>query len=344
MTEDRSATIASWLDARHQPASPVRVSRHLAGHSNDTYFARVGRQEWVVRTPPSGAFLPTAHDVLREFRILHALAGSGARVPRVVEACEDESAIGVPFYVAERVAGHVVRDALPPALDSPGKRARIGDELVDALAEIHAVEWRGTPLEKLGKPDGYLERQVRRWTGQLELTAPHTEASRAVPELAEVGKWLASHVPASARTTLVHGDFKLDNVMLDDEGRVAAVLDWEMSTLGDPLADVGWLVSFWRERGDPEPELSVASRVTESAGFRTRRELLARYEERTGARVENLAFYEALAVWKLAILLEGSYARHLLGATDDPLFAELGEGVPRLARRALSVATGRKLP
>lgn len=329
--------LTTWLYERFEPRNAIQVSRHQAGHSNETFFLLVGRRELVLRRPPAGAFLPTAHDVLREYRVLEALEGRGTRAPRAVAACEDESVIGAPFYLAERARGHVVRDVLPDALRAREARERIGDEMVDALAEIHAVEWRGSALAKLGKPDGYLERQVRRWSGQMELTLPHTHASRPVPELAEVGAWLASHVPATPRTTLVHGDFKLDNVMLDDEGRVVAVLDWEMSTLGDPLADLGWLVSFWREAGDPEPELPVASRVTELPGFRSRREMIARYEARSGLEARHLAFYEALAVWKLAILLEGSYARHLLGATDDPLFPLLKDGVPLLARRALGI-------
>lgn len=338
------ARLGAWLEANVPRASErFAVVRHQAGHSNETFFVDWGERRLVLRRPPRGAFLPTAHDVLREARVLAGLAGTEARVPAVVAVCDDPAVLGAPFYLMERVDGVVLRDRLPPDLGEAA-RAAIGDELVDALAAIHRVAWAGTPLTALGKPDGYLERQVRRWTGQMEMTLPFTEESRPVPELAEVGKWLAANVPPTPRTTVVHGDYKLDNVILrldGDRPRLAAVVDWEMATLGDPLADVGWMLSFWREAGDPADHLpSVAPRFTEGPGFRTRAQLVARYERATGLRVQNLRFYEALAVWKLAILLEGSYARHLAGLTDDPLFAEMERAVPALARRALAISRG----
>ncbi|HUR68838.1 MAG TPA: phosphotransferase family protein [Candidatus Thermoplasmatota archaeon] len=332
------AALRTWLQERLPvgPGAAYKVERHQAGHSNETFFVTWGRTEMVLRRPPAGAFLPTAHDVLREYRILCALDGSDVRAPRPILACEDASVIGAPFYLMEKARGVVLREALPPGIADV---ARIGDELIDALAEVHGFPWQKAGIE--GKPEGYLERQVKRWTGQMEMTLPWTSNVREVPELVEAGGWLAANVPRSPKTTLVHGDYKLDNVLFSfgpAGPNLAAILDWEMSTLGDPLADVGWMLSFWREQGDPAPDISVTPRITEAPGMRTRAELIARYEAKTGTKVENLRFYEALAVWKLAILLEGSYARHLLGATDDPFFAQMEKAVPALARRALRTA------
>jgi aminoglycoside phosphotransferase (APT) family kinase protein len=317
---------------------PFEVRRHRAGHSNETFFVTSGDREWVLRRPPRGAFLPTAHDVGREFRVLSALAGSGVRAPRPVLWCEDPSVIGVPFYLMERVRGWVFRDALPPAFATdPGARAGVGDELVDALVELHAVDPAAAGLEGFGRPAGYLERQVARWRSQLALTEPHT---RVVRELHATADWLSANLPPGGEPTIVHGDYKLDNTAFEPAppARLVSIFDWEMSTLGDPLADVGWMVAFWREASDPDDGVMEAQTATDLPGFRSRHELVDRYGRGTGRDVSDLTFYVALAVWKCAILLEGSYARHLAGMTDDPIFELLGDGVPGLARRALRIA------
>ena len=329
--------LAAYLAERLPGSGELRVERHQAGHSNETFFVSRGSDEWVLRRPPRGAFLPTAHDVGREFRVLSALGATPVRVPRTMLMCDDESVIGAPFYVMERVRGVVIRDRLPDVFDEP-HRAAIGEELVDALVELHSVDPNAAGLEGFGKPTGYLDRQLRRWKGQMELTLPLT---RPIPELEQVGEWLHDHQPASQATTIVHGDYKLDNVMYADKppARLAAILDWEMSTLGDPLADVGWMISFWREAGDPtEDVLARTSRVTELPGMAGRADLADRYARATGRDLDRLSWYQVLAIWKLAILLEGSYARHLAGMTDDPFFAEMEQGVPALARLALEVA------
>jgi aminoglycoside phosphotransferase (APT) family kinase protein len=332
--------LSRYLDDRLPGHGPFEVERHRAGHSNETFFVRRSGHRWVLRRPPAGTFLPTAHDVMREYTVLSALAGQRARAPRPVLACRDESVIGAPFYLMEEVSGTVVRDRLPSFIDEgrDDDRRAIGDELIDALVELHAVDWRAAGLEGWGRPTGYLERQVRRWTGQLTIA---TRFSRPLPDLFEVGEWLAERIPASPPSTIVHGDYKLDNVVLapDAPVRVKAILDWEMSTIGDPLADLGYLLSFWREPADPpDPVLIEQVELTRLPGFSTREELVRRYADRSGHQVGDLHWYEVLATWKLAILLEGSYARHLAGATDDPFFAELERGVPALARRALEVA------
>ena len=315
----------------------VEVRRHQAGHSNETFFVTRGTDEWVLRRPPRGAFLPSAHDVLREYRVLDALKDTPVRVPRTVIACEDESVIGAPFYLMERIDGIVIRQELPD-LFTEAHRARIGDELVDALVELHSVDPASCGLDSFAKQTGYLERQLKRWNGQLELTIPF---SRPNPELERIGSWLGDNLPQSQRTVVVQGDYKLDNVMFapDVPAKLVAILDWEMSTLGDPLADLGWMISFWREAGDDTGDLFAdTTRGTEQPGMRTRAELIGRYADATGLNVDHLEWYVVLAIWKLAILLEGSYARHLAGMTDDPFFAQLEHGVPALANKALEIA------
>jgi aminoglycoside phosphotransferase (APT) family kinase protein len=314
----------------------LTLERHKAGHSNETFFVRFGHRDLVLRRPPRGAFLPTAHDVSREYRVLSALGDRGVRAPRPALFCDDTAVIGAPFYLMERIDGSVIRDALPEGFGGDiNARRPIGDELVDALVELHSIDWKQAGLEGFGKPVGYLDRQVRRWKGQLDLTQPLT---RSIPELLAVGDWLGEHIPDPGNVTIVHGDYKLDNVVFasDPPARLLAILDWEMSTIGDPLADLGWMLSFWREPDDPIEFAMDEQAVTRLPGFATRAELVERYRERSGRDVPDLTFYMALAVWKLAILLEGSYARHLAGLTDDPFFAELEEGVPILAHRALA--------
>jgi len=327
-----------YLDAQFGSSSELSARRHKAGHSNETFFVRYGDDEFVLRRPPSGAFLPTAHDVSREYRVLHALDATDVRSPRTVLMCSDETVIGAPFYLMERVHGVVVRSEPPERFDARA-RARLGEEMIDALAEVHGVDIDASGLSDFGKTQGYLERQLRRWSGQLELTLPMT---RPLPDLQRLGEWLGDNRPESPPTTLVHGDYKLDNVMFaEDAPTLVTILDWEMSTLGDPLADLGWMASFWLEDGDKDADvLSDLNRVTMLPGFRTRAELVTRYEERTGRDAAALDWYRVLATWKLAILLEGSYARHLAGMTDDPFFARMEGAVPALARRGLTIAAG----
>ena len=315
-------------------AAALEVERHQAGHSNETFFLRVDGSEYVLRRPPRGAFLPSAHDVGREYRVLTALRDTEVRVPRTLLNCEDEDVIGAPFYVMERVRGFVIRDRLPDIFTEE-TRGRIGEELVDSLVELHAVNIDTLGLENFGRPTGYLERQLKRWTGQLELTLPFT---RPMPDLERLGDWLRENLPTSPPTTLVHGDYKLDNVMYADETppRLAAILDWEMSTFGDPLADLGWMSVFWLDPDDDaEGVFARTTMVTTLPGFQRRDVLVQRYADATGRDVSALGWYQVLAIWKLAILLEGSYARHLAGMTDDPFFAEMEHGVPGLARKAL---------
>ena len=332
----KAAALESYLDAQLGGEMPLETERHRAGHSNETFFVTRGERELVLRRPPSGAFLPTAHDVGREYRVLSALDGTDVRSPATVLMCEDESIIGAPFYLMERARGFVVRGVVPDGF-GPTDLGGFGDEMVDALVTLHAVDVEACGLGGFGKPSGYLERQLRRWSGQLELTMPFT---RPLPDLEAIGEWLRRNLPESPAATLVHGDYKLDNVMYATQppARLVAILDWEMSTLGDPLADLGWMASFWVGPDEGGGVFGELSRVTASPGFRTRDELVERYVSASGRSVDSLDWYRVLAIWKLAILLEGSYARHLAGASDDPFFAGMEHGVPELADHARSLA------
>lgn len=315
------------------------VEKHEAGFSNETFYVSWGPKNWVMRRPPRGDILPTAHDMLREFRVLSGLLPTGVRVPRAEVACEDLSVIGAPFYLMERVEGIVIRDQLPPEFDSMEDRKRIGEELIDALAELHAVDWQSTSLHNLGRPQGFLERQLKRWIGQLELTLPRT---RPLPGIHEVTAWLKAHLPEQSATTIVHGDYKLDNVMFAPHpARLIAIFDWEMATLGDPLADLGWVICYWGPTGDPpEPEPKGSNHITSQPGFSSREELIARYEQKTGRTMKHFPFYHTLAVWKLAIILEGLYRHYIEGTASNPKANEFEWKVPQLVDRMHRVMAG----
>jgi aminoglycoside phosphotransferase (APT) family kinase protein len=338
------AALAAWAQGRLPGDGPVDVERLQAGHSNLTFVVRRAGREYVLRRPPQGPLLPTAHDVLREYRVLDLLAraDAGVRVPQVLAACEDPAVIGAPFYVMDRVEGDVVRDRLPGWLTEDRRRGT-GLDLVAALAELHAAPYEPFVEAGIGRPSGYLDRQLRRWRGQREgvqaAVAAAGATARELPDYDVVRNWLEAHVPADAGApTVVHGDYKLDNVILDPStGRVAAVVDWEMATVGDPLADLGYLCAMWVDAGEQVPFLGDAA-VTAQPGWPTRAELAEHYAALTGRRMTDIRFYVTLAVWKLAVLLEASYYRHLAGTTDDPFFATLETGVPALLARAREAA------
>jgi len=330
--------LAAYLRARLPGDGEVSIERHAFGHSNVTYYVSRADRDYVLRRPPDGPLPPGTHDVRREYRVLSGLAGSGVRAPRVVFLCEDESVIGAPFYVMERVDGVVIREELPEALDAPADRRRIGEELVDALVELHAVDRDAAGLGELGKPEGFCERQIRRRREQLAMTVPHT---RPRPDLEEVAGWLAANVPASPAPTVVHGDYNLHNVAFDPSppARLVAIYDWELATIGDPLTDVGWMIATWREASDPESVLGDLA-MTAQPGFLTRSELAARYEERSGRRFDHPTFYRVLALFRLAVALEGLYALHVLGTSDDPWHANMEFVVPSLAAGAIALIGG----
>jgi aminoglycoside phosphotransferase (APT) family kinase protein len=301
------------------------------GHSNVTFALSTGV---VLRRPPRGPLPPSAHDVLREARLLLALEPTPVRVPRVLAVCEDPAVIGAPFYVMERVDGAVITSSVPPKLDNPSERARIADELIDGLAELHAVDWRAIGLDGFGKPSGYLERQVRRFSGLWE----HNR-TREIEQVEQVGAWLAANLPVSPPATIVHGDYRLGNTIFSAHppARLSAILDWEMATIGDPLADLGYLMIHWTQAGDAVVKFNLQS-VTVRPGFPTREELIARYQQRSGRSMRALGWYATLALWKAVVFMEGNYKRSVQGSTDDPYLKTFGEGVVELAERALQVS------
>jgi aminoglycoside phosphotransferase (APT) family kinase protein len=334
--------LGAFLDAHGLGEGPIRATPIGEGHSNVTYLIERDGAQVVLRRPPRPPLPPSAHDVLREARLLRALWDTPARVPRVLAVCDEEATIGMPFYVMERVDGEVIVSSIPEALDTPAQRALIGEQLIDALVEIHAVDWRAVGLEGFGKPTGYLERQLRRFGGLWELNK-----TREIPAVERLGAWLAEHLPdqdpPTHPSTIVHGDYRLGNTIFaaGAPARLAAVLDWEMATIGDPLADLGYLCMMWTQADDPDEGLRAhLGGVTRMEGFPTRAELIARYEERSGRSMSDIRWYTTLALWKSVVFMEGNYRRAIAGTTDDPYLAAFGEGVLELAERAEEVAYG----
>ncbi len=331
--------LRAFLDAHQLGEGALAASPIGEGHSNVTYLVRrADGSELVVRRPPRPPLPPSAHDVLREARLLRALQHTPARVPRVLAVGDDPATIGCPFYVMEKVEGEAIVFTLPPALDTPAERRRIAEELIDALVEVHAVDWRAAGLEDFGKPTGYLERQLRRFGGLWEINK-----TRELPAVERVAGWLGEHLPESGPATIVHGDYRLGNTMFatDAPARLTAVLDWEMATIGDPLADLGYMCMVWGQADDPPGGIRDSlGAVTKAEGFPTRAELIERYEAQTGRGMSDLRWYVTLAVWKMTVFMEGNYKRALAGATDDPYLKHFGEGVLQLAAHAEEVARG----
>ncbi len=333
--------LRAFLDGHGLGAGDLRLAPIGEGHSNVTYLVeRDAGCELVLRRPPRGPLAPSTHDVLREARLLRALGDTAARVPRVLAICADAAVIGAPFYVMERVAGEVVTTELPEALDTPQQSRRCGEQLVDALAEVHAVDWRARGLQGFSRdPGGYLERQLRRFAGLWE-----HHRTRDIPAIEAVGAWLYDERPPAGAATVVHGDYRLGNAIFSAAApaRLAAILDWEMATIGDPLADVGYLCALWIERDDPHRGMFELSSVTRGDGFPTREQLVARYEAASGRSMTDIRWYRALALWKAAIFMEGNVRRALAGSTDDPWLRGFGDGVVELAERArqLTLASG----
>jgi aminoglycoside phosphotransferase (APT) family kinase protein len=328
--------LKAFLDEHGVGEGDLEIEPVGEGHSNVTYAIRRGDERVVLRRPPRPPLPPSAHDVLREARVLRATAGR-ARVPEVLAVCDDESVIGAPFYVMAFVDGDVITNEVPDALDTPAERRRIGEELIDALVEVHAVDWQACGLEGFGKPTGYLERQLRRFTGLWE----HNK-TREIPQVETVGAWLRDNLPEQQTATIVHGDFRLGNTIYAPgaPARLVAILDWEMCTIGDPLADVGYFCTLWVDRDDPPLGQFELNAVTRREGFPSRDELIARYEERSGRSVGEIRWYRTLALWKSIVFMEGNYKRAASGATDDPFLRGFGEGVVELARRAEAMALG----
>ena len=317
---------------------PLSFAFLSGGRSNLTYRVEGGGRTWVLRRPPLGHVLPTAHDMAREHRVLTALRDTGIPVPRTRALCEDASVTGAPFYVMDFAAGVVIEEALPAGYaTTSAERRRIGAAAMATLAALHAVDWRALGLADFGRPDGYLARQVRRWSEQWE----RSKASD-VPLISELIRRLNASLPATPASTLVHGDYRLGNLALDpaDPGRVVAIFDWEMATLGDPLSDVGYTLVYWGEAGDRPGSRGPGTyaSVTARPGFHSRAELVAEYSRASGRDVGNVEFYEVLALYKLAVISEGAYARWRAGKTAGAGFEKVERASVPLCEAALAIA------
>lgn len=317
---------------------PIQVSLMHGGRSNLTYAVTDGTSRWVLRRPPLGVLTPTAHDMGREFRVVAALGATGVPVPRAVAYCEDTDVIGVAFSLTSYVDGVVLRDGTDTATLPAGDVRRCAEALVDNLVALHAVNPDRIGLGDFGKPAGYLDRQLRRWREQWDRVA-----TRDLPAVGQLHRRLTDTVPTWSGAAIVHGDYRLDNTIVDraDPGHVRAIVDWEMSTLGDPLADLGLLLVYWNPVC--EPVLGVPHAPSANRGFPSGRELAERYARRSGRDLHDLAFYEALSYLKLAVIAEGIHARYLAGQVVGIGFERVGTAVPALLRCGLDVLAGETL-
>ncbi|SNR25599.1 phosphotransferase family protein [Actinomadura mexicana] len=333
--------LAAWL-ARELPGSGriSAIDLIAGGRSNLTYGITLdGGRRIVLRRPPLGHVLPTAHDMGREYRVLSALGrGTAVPVPVTLAFCDDEEVIGARFYLMDFVEGRVLRTREDAADITPEQARGLSDALAEALAAIHTVDVEAVGLGDFGRPSGYMERQLKRWGKQWDSSQEAVRATGGTHDLPEYDRLvarLADRLPADAPARLVHGDFRLDNALarLEPRPRIAAVVDWEMSTLGDPLSDLGLTLVYWAEAADAE-QLPVGATITSAPGFLTRREFAGRYAELTGFDLADLDFYVAFACFKLAVILEGIHARYLQNATVGEGFDQIGGGVPLLLDRA----------
>jgi aminoglycoside phosphotransferase (APT) family kinase protein len=330
------AALAGFLESEvGELRGPLQAEVIAGGRSNLTYRVGDGHRHWVVRRPPLAHVLPTAHDMAREWRVISALQGTGIPVPGAVALCADASVIGAPFYVMDYVEGHVVRDALPAEWpDSAATRRSMSTALIDVLLRLHAIEPAAVGLADFGRPAGFLERQVRRWWQQWEASK-----TRELPAIEELHRRLAAGVPEQSAPGVVHGDYRFDNVIFDshDPGRIAAVVDWEMSTIGDPLCDLGLLIVYWVTGPDDPAATALPGRADLGAGFMRRDEVVATYAARSNRDLGALEWYIALGYYKLAIIAEGIHARFLMGMTVGEGFETMGPAVPLLVDRALTI-------
>ena len=327
-----AARVGAWLEANVAGATaPFAYERIAGGRSNLTYRVTDGAgHTWALRRPPLGKALGSAHDMGREHTVVSAMAATDVPVAPIAGYCTDEAVNGAPFYVMDFIEGPILRqrpdaEAFPDEAD----RRAIGERVVDTLVAIHRVVPDEVGLGELGKKEDYVKRQLRRWQGQWE-----GSKTREIPLVEEVHDKLAERIPEQGPAAIVHGDYRLDNMILNDAGEVAAVVDWELCTLGDPLADVGLLLVYWGEEGDSL--LPLFEPATMAPGFPSRADVRERYAERSGRDLGEIDFYVALGYWKLAIILEGVYSRYVKGQYGKPEagFEEFGRNVGKLAEAA----------
>jgi aminoglycoside phosphotransferase (APT) family kinase protein len=323
------------------PDSPIEIEQFPGGHSNLTYLVRYGDQEFVLRRPPVGPVAPTAHNMPREYKLLSVIDPHFPLAPKPILLCEDPAIIGVPFYLMERRRGFIVRFKVPEQIgENVELRRRLSEAVVDTMIALHAVDIYSTGIVEIGKPEGFVTRQVRGWADRWQRSK-----TSELPEMDQVIQWLADRIPPDApnSATIVHNDFKLDNIMIDedDPARIVAVLDWEMSTVGDPLIDVGLLLTYWTMQG--EGKTSADSNrslraVTNGPGWLTQEEIIKRYEAKTGRDLSRIVFYETFARFKVAVVIQQIYFRYVQGQTHDQRFHNFDGLVRKLTHQALDLA------
>jgi aminoglycoside phosphotransferase (APT) family kinase protein len=325
--------LGSYLRLRLPESSgPLTIEQFPHGHSNLTYLLRCGSNEWVLRRPPFGNVVKSAHDMGREFGILSKLCDHYPPAPRPVFYCDDSS-LGAPFYVMERRHGVVFRRGSSASrnLDAATVR-KLCLALVDNLAVLHSLDYKALGLENFGRPEGFVERQVTGWIKRYR-----DAQTENVSDIEQLANWLRSHMPSKTGAAIIHNDYKFDNVMFDanDPEEIVAVLDWEMATLGDPLMDFGTTVAYWVEAGDPPEFQQTAVGPTNVPGSLTRREVIDRYAAQTGRGVDDILFYQIFGLFKIAVIVQQIYVRYVRGNTSDPRFARLNESVAVLSRQAV---------
>jgi aminoglycoside phosphotransferase (APT) family kinase protein len=332
-----SARLAAWLAGRLPGAEgPLELGQFGGGHANLTYLLRYGKTEFVLRRPPLGPIAPSSHDMAREHRVLADLWRVYSLAPRSYLLCADESVIGAPFHVMERRRGIVIRNDLPARFQGdPALARRIGETIVEALADLHKVDPATAGLSDLGRPEGFVERQLAGWTKRW-----HAAKEADDPRLDAVAAWLAAERPPSQAIALLHNDPKLDNMIVgaEDPARAVAVLDWDMCTRGDPLMDLGYLLTFWGEAGDPQAWIEAASMPTWRPGFPSRAEATQRYAESTGFDLSAIQWYHVFGTFKIAVVLQQIYIRFVRGQTQDQRFAVFGARVAALIDKAAVLA------
>jgi len=331
------AKLEPFLRAHYPNDSGALIVRQYpSGHSNLTYSVHLGSREMVLRRPPFGSKVKTAHDMGREYRVLSRLHAHYPPAPHVLLFCDDASVLGAPFYLMNPIHGVILRRDIPSGLNfSPETARRVCDSFLDNLALLHSLDYNAVGLADLGKPQGYLERQVRGWIERY-----HGSKTHDIPEVETIAKWIQQHMPGSSGAALIHNDYKYDNVVLDpnDLARIIGVLDWEMCTIGDPLTDLGSALAYWVDANDPPEILETRWGPTTYPGSLTRAQLVQRYAQKTGRDVSEMAFYLVFARFKIAVIVQQIYYRYQQGLTHDERFATMSQRIELLLRAALQTA------
>jgi aminoglycoside phosphotransferase (APT) family kinase protein len=332
--------LEAFLQSHFSAASgPLTVAQFPSGHSNLTYLLRLGDQEMVLRRPPFGSHVKTAHDMGREFRVLSKLHAAYPPAPRVLLYCDDAAILGAPFYIMELMQGIILRKDPPEGLGfAPEIARRLSESFIENLSRLHSLDYQAIGLGDLGKPRGYLERQVRGWIERYGGSKTHD-----LPEVDRISNWLRERIPSATEAALVHNDYKYDNLVLDSANitRVVGVLDWEMSTIGDPLSDLGTALAYWVDANDPQEWESIRWCPSNYPGSMTRAQLVERYARITGRDVSSMVFYLAFARFKVAVILQQIYFRYHQGLTQDQRFANLPLKISMLMRASWrAVETG----